>query len=339
VVLLLFREPQLHKAEERQSLRRQVATTYRTILARGHLRAVVALTVVGSVLMQGMLEFGPLWLVALLVPAFLYGPHWAGLTSALGLGGLLGAQAWITRRWVAWLVAPAIVACCVVLAVSHLAPLVVAAQVLLTLLVVAVSIPVMRRLHDAVPSGIRAGVASGVGTLTWLTFVTFALRFGFVSDRAGVDQAGWLLAAIAVVAGVLMAVVLPRAPAPIPRATSRPTPTQAMEPAFPSDRFLPPDDPEWPGHWVHPPASWDSSGVRVHTAESLEQARAAIAELPAALRQVIVLRDVEGRARGEVRRALNLSPDQERAMVHQARSLVRARLEGFFEQTGSGDAR
>jgi RNA polymerase sigma-70 factor, ECF subfamily len=79
--------------------------------------------------------------------------------------------------------------------------------------------------------------------------------------------------------------------------------------------------------------------VRVHTAESLEQARAAIAELPAALRQVIVLRDVEGRARGEVRRALNLSPDQERAMVHQARSLVRARLEGFFEQTGSGDAR
>jgi hypothetical protein len=72
---------------------------------------------------------------------------------------------WITRRWVAWLVAPAIVACCVVLAVSHLALLVVAAQVLLTLLVVAVSIPVMRRLHDAVPSGIHAGVASGVGTL------------------------------------------------------------------------------------------------------------------------------------------------------------------------------
>ena len=41
--------------------------------------------------MQGMLEFGPLWLVALLVPPFLYGPHWAGLTAALGLGGMLGA--------------------------------------------------------------------------------------------------------------------------------------------------------------------------------------------------------------------------------------------------------
>jgi MFS family permease len=90
VVLLWFREPRLHQVEERQSVRRQVATTYRTILARGQLRAVVALTVVGSVLMQGMLEFGPLWLVALAVPAFFYGPHWAGLTAALGLGGTAG---------------------------------------------------------------------------------------------------------------------------------------------------------------------------------------------------------------------------------------------------------
>jgi MFS family permease len=339
VMLLWFREPRLHQVEERQSIRRQVATTYRTILARGRLRAVVALTVVGSVLMQGMLEFGPLWLVALAVPAFLYGPHWAGLTAALGLGALLGAQAWITRRWAAWLVAAAIVACCVVLAVSHHALLVVGVQVVLMLLVVAVSIPVLRRLHDAVPSAIRAGVASGVGTLTWLTFVPFALGFGVLSDRAGVDRAGWLLAAIAVVAGLLMVVVLPRAPVPIAQAASPPTPTPAAEPAFPSGRFLPPDDPLWPGHWAHPPASWDSADVGVHNAGSLEQARAAIAELPAALRQVIVLRDVEGRAPEEVRRALNLSPEQERAMVHQARSLVLARLEDFFQRTGSSDGR
>jgi MFS family permease len=32
-VLLLFREPRLHKAEAKESLRRQLASTYRTILA------------------------------------------------------------------------------------------------------------------------------------------------------------------------------------------------------------------------------------------------------------------------------------------------------------------
>jgi MFS family permease len=338
--LLLFREPRLHKAEEQDSLRRQLASTYRTILAPGRLRAVVALTVAGSVLMQGMLEFGPLWLVALAVPTFLYGPHWAGLTSALGLGALLGAQAWITRPWPVGFLAVAIIACCVVLALSQQALLVVGVQVALILLVVAVSIPVLRRLHDAVPSSIRAGVASGVGTLTWLTFVPFALGFGAVSERAGVDRAGWLLVAIAAVAALLVIVVLPQAPvgeaAPVV-----PAPAQEKEPVFPVDRFVPPDDPEWPGHWANPPAAWDALGVAVDGAGAgaLEQARQAIAAMPPALREVIVLRDVEGATPSEVQRALDIGPQDEQARLHQARGLVRARLERYLEGSGSNHER
>jgi MFS family permease len=336
LALIRFREPRLHKAEERELLRQQLRKTYRTILAPGRLRAVVALTVVGSVLMQGMLEFGPLWLVALAVPAFLYGPHWAGLTAALGLGGLLGAQAWITRRWTVGLLAVTLIACCVVLALSHQALLVVAVQVSLTLLVVAVSIPVLRRLHDAVPSSIRAGVASGVGTLTWLTFVPFALVFGAVSERAGVDRAGWLLVAIGVVAALLIVVVLPRAPAPPAEAGPLlPAPGAEVEPVFSADRFLPPDDPQWPGHWANPPTAWDAPGFSIDDPDALEQARAAIAEMPPALRQVIVLRDVEGRAPSETRRALDLRPDEEQALLHQARGFVRARLERHLEGKAS----
>jgi MFS family permease len=339
-VLLLFREPRLHKAEEKESLRRQLASTYRTILAPGRLRAVVALTVAGSVLMQAMLEFGPLWLVALAVPAFLYGPHWAGLTSALGLGGVLGGQTWITRPWAVRFLAVAIIACCVVLALSHQALLVVGVQVSLTLLVVAVSIPVLRRLHDAVPSSIRAGVASGVGTLTWLTFVPFALVFGAVSERAGVDRAGWLLVAIGAVAAVLLVVVLPQAPAPVGEATPVvPAPAQEGKPVFPVDRFIPPDDPQWPGHWANPPAAWDALGVAVDGAGALEQAREAIAAMPPALREVIVLRDVEGATPSEVQRALDIRPEDAQARLHQARGLVRARLERYLEESGSKDER
>jgi MFS family permease len=340
VVLLRFREPRLHKAEAEESLRRQLASTYRTILAPGRLRAVVALTVAGSVLMQAMLEFGPLWLVALAVPAFLYGPHWAGLTSALGLGGLLGGQAWITRPWPVGFLGVAIIACCVVLALSHQALLVVGVQVVLTLLVVAVSIPVLRRLHDAVPSSIRAGVASGVGTLTWLTFVPFALGFGAVSERAGVDRAGWLLVAIAAVAALLVIVVLPQAPAPVREAAPVvPAPPQEGEPVFSVDRFVPPDDPEWPGHWANPPVAWDALGVAVDGAGALEQARQAIAAMPPALRQVIVLRDVQGATPSEVQRGLDLGPEDEQALLHQARGLVRARLERYLEGSGSNDER
>jgi hypothetical protein len=57
------------------------------------------------------------------------------------------------------------------------------------------------RLHDAVPSAIRSGVASGVGTFTWLTFLPFALVFGLVSERAGVHTAGWMIVAGIALAG------------------------------------------------------------------------------------------------------------------------------------------
>lgn len=333
LVLLWFREPRLHKAEETQTLRAQLALTYRTILARGPIRAVVALTVVSAVLMQGMLEFGPLWLVALVVPTFLYGPQWAALTAALGIGGLLGARSWITRGWAIVAVAAAIVACCLILVLSDLAMVVIAAQVLLTLLVVAISIPVMRRLHDAVPSAIRAGVASGVGTLTWLTFVPFALVFGYVSQRGGVGRAGWLFVAIAIFTVVLMIAVLPRTPAPLVQAEPAYPPGAEVEPVFPADRFWPPDHPEWPGHWAHPPESWETLQVQLDGEEAREQVRSAIAQLPAPLRQVLVLRDIEGRAPDYVREALGLPPEEEEGMLHRARGMVRTRLETHLGKT------
>jgi MFS transporter, DHA2 family, multidrug resistance protein len=114
-----------------------------------------------------------------------------------------------------------------------------------------------------------------------------------------------------------------------------PTPSAEEEPAFPPDRFLPPDHPEWPGHWETPPVAWEALGVGVDGPDALEQARLALVEMPEDLKQVILLRDVEGRTPDEVREALSLGPEEELAMLHQARSLVRARLERYFEGRGN----
>jgi DNA-directed RNA polymerase specialized sigma24 family protein len=53
--------------------------------------------------------------------------------------------------------------------------------------------------------------------------------------------------------------------------------------------------------------------------------------MPAELRRVMVLRDVEGRSPNDVRQALGLSPEQERELLHRARGQVRTRLERYFE--------
>ena len=125
------------------------------------------------------------------------------------------------------------------------------------------------------------------------------------------NRAGWLLVAIGAVAALLIAAVLPQAPAPVVAAEPvEHAPSMEVLPAFPTDRFNPPDHPEWPGHWARRPSAWEALGVSIDSEGALEQARAAIAEMPAALRQVIVLRDIEGRAPVEVREALGLDPER-----------------------------
>ena len=201
-VLSRLAEPTLHRVDDAPPLRRQIRTTYATIIGRGQLRSIIGTMVLCALLLQALLEFGPLWMVALAAPAVLYGPQWAGLMSAMGLGGLLGGRLSLTRTANRLTVASAMVASSVVLTTSHSTVSVIAAQVVLALLVVAISTALTRELHDVVPSSVRAGVSSGVGTMTWVAFVPFALGFGLLSRHVGVLTAGWLLVAIAVAAGV-----------------------------------------------------------------------------------------------------------------------------------------
>jgi hypothetical protein len=197
----------------------------------------------------------------------------------------------------------------------------------LVLVVTAMSIPTTGRLHDAVSSTIRAGVASGVGTITWLTFLPFALVFGAVSDRSGVHDAGWTIVAVAILTLVFLVWTVRRvmrSPAGIP-----------LEPAFAADQFRPDNDPEWPGHWVHPPEAWAHAGAPIETEASLRAVQEAITDLPSPQHEVIVARDVEGRPPGEVQGALDLSPAEELDLLNQARGRVRSRLDEQFEQAGA----
>jgi len=197
-----LKEPGLHRADDVEPLRRQITTTYKTIVERGRLRPIIVAMVLCALLLQMLLEFGPLWMVALAAPAVLYGPQWAGLMSAMGLGGSLAGRLSTARRSNLVAMVAIMLACSLTLTTSHNAVGVIAAQVVLALLLVAVSTQLTRQLHDAIPSSIRAGVSSGVGTLTWMTFVPSALGFGLLSRHAGVLTAGWMVVALTAATGL-----------------------------------------------------------------------------------------------------------------------------------------
>ena len=104
------------------------------------------------------------------------------------------------------------------------------------------------------------------------------------------------------------------------------------EPTFDPDRFRPPEDPEWPGHWASFPNDWEHQPEsRLLASETLHLVGTVIETLPPAQREVLTLRDVEGWTSVEVCNALELTETNQRVLLHRGRAKVRRALESYFE--------
>jgi RNA polymerase sigma-70 factor, ECF subfamily len=101
-------------------------------------------------------------------------------------------------------------------------------------------------------------------------------------------------------------------------------------PSVDPDRFLPADHATFPGHWAVMPTPWPTPEEGVLGGETRDVIAAAIAELPAAQRTVIALRDVEGWSSQEVREALEISAGNQRILLHRARNRVRNAIESYY---------
>jgi predicted MFS family arabinose efflux permease len=205
IALLRFKEPRQHRAEERTSLRAHLALTATTMLRAGILRPIILLSLISSVLLTTLYEFGPMWLVALSAATVIFGPAWAGLMAAIGLGGLLAGRVRLDRPVVLGVTAAVSGLAVVGLIMSRNVLIIILAQVVLVLVIMVISLHVTSLLHDAIPSTIRAGVASGVSALSWMAFIPFSLTFGVLYQATDVFTAGWMIAGAVMIAfGVLV---------------------------------------------------------------------------------------------------------------------------------------
>ncbi|WP_406055705.1 MFS transporter [Kribbella sp. NBC_00889] len=204
VALSRFCEPRLHRTAERTSLRDHLVVTYRAITDRGRLVPIAAATIMSAMILQAMYEFGPLWLVTLKAEAGYYGPFWALLVGMIGVGGLLASLLHLERPLPVAIVVLTMLAACVTMTTSRSLAALTAAMVALTLLLVVIGIHLSQLMHDAVPSTIRTGVASGISAVSWLLFTPFALIFGAVSKHAGVYVSGWMITGAVALAGAAL---------------------------------------------------------------------------------------------------------------------------------------
>lgn len=100
-------------------------------------------------------------------------------------------------------------------------------------------------------------------------------------------------------------------------------------PTVDPDRFRGPED-RYPGGWREFPAPWVSPEERALNAEVQAVLAAILDELPDRQRAVLSLRDLEDHTGPEVCDLLDITPANQRVLLHRARAAVRERLAGYL---------
>ncbi|MBL1082281.1 sigma-70 family RNA polymerase sigma factor [Streptomyces actinomycinicus] len=102
-------------------------------------------------------------------------------------------------------------------------------------------------------------------------------------------------------------------------------------PTVDAERFRPPGE-QHAGHWAvdQEPRDWHIPEDHVLRGEVREVIAQALDELPPRLRTVITLRDVAGYGSEEVCSLLEISPGNQRVLLHRARASLRRKLEDYL---------
>jgi RNA polymerase sigma-70 factor (ECF subfamily) len=93
------------------------------------------------------------------------------------------------------------------------------------------------------------------------------------------------------------------------------------------------------GHWVDPPQSFDGlNPERIFGGRQLwNHVRDMIDRLPPAQKAVLIMRDVEGHDAGHTCELLDLTPENQRVMLHRARTRIRNEIENLLLGKTSGN--
>jgi RNA polymerase sigma-70 factor (ECF subfamily) len=90
---------------------------------------------------------------------------------------------------------------------------------------------------------------------------------------------------------------------------------------------------EWVGHWAFPPQPWDDQTPEklLASKQAVDCMQRAIEALPTTLKEVLILRDVEGVDAKEVCEILKITETNLYVRLHRARERVRVAVETYLE--------
>lgn len=200
IFLWRFKEPQLHKAEVAEPVFTHIKQTFAAVLRNRVLLPVVVATVGFWFLQETIFELSQLWFIAVAAPLALYGIFSAAVFSSWTTGGLLAAR--IKSRSATIAVMVILAAMIVLLIVGRHFVLVLAAQFILAICLVALGVILTKKMHDELPSRLRAGSASVVSTLARFILIPGSVILTTIANGQDIFIATYILLGVAAVSAV-----------------------------------------------------------------------------------------------------------------------------------------
>lgn len=197
IFLWRFKEPQLHKAEVSEPVFKHIRQTFAAVLRNPVLLPVVVATIGFTVLQEFIFELSQLWFIAVAAPVALYGVFNAAVFSSWTTGGLLAARI-RSRSAIIGLMAVT-VGMVVLLIVSRHYALVLTAQVVLAICLIAIGVILAKKMHDELPSRLRAGSSSVISTIARIIIIPGSLIVTGIAQAHDMFVATYVILGVAIV--------------------------------------------------------------------------------------------------------------------------------------------
>lgn len=205
IFLWKFKEPQLHKAEVSEPVFKHIRQTFTAVLRNPVLLPVVIATIGFTVLQEFIFELSQLWFIAVAAPVALYGVFNAAVFSSWTTGGLLAAR--IRSKPAIISLMGTTVAMVVLLIASHHYILVLIAQVIVAVCLIAIGVILAKKMHDELPSRLRAGSSSVISTIARIIIIPGSLLVTGIAQAYDMSVATYVLLGVAVISvGAFMSI-------------------------------------------------------------------------------------------------------------------------------------
>lgn len=198
IFLWKFREPQLHKMEVAEPVFRHIRQTFGAVLKNRALLPVVIAIVGFSFLQETVFEFSQLWFIAVAAPVVLYGVFSAVVFSSWTFGGLLASRMKSKRLGMVLVLLLLVMLLLLIAARSYITILI--AQFILAVCLIALSVILTKKMHDELPSRLRAGSSSVISTLARMILVPGSLILTAVANNSSIFKATYILLTLAIIA-------------------------------------------------------------------------------------------------------------------------------------------